>query len=48
VKLKVNKLLQEEVVDKLDVFVVGQVHLVFLSMIMFSPIRGGVQEERIV
>jgi hypothetical protein len=46
--VEINKLLQEEVVDKLDVFVVGQVHPVFLSMIVYRMIRGPLQAEKTV
>ena len=46
--VKVNKLLQKQVVDEVDVFVVGEVHLFFLSMIIHTMIRGVLQVQRIV
>jgi hypothetical protein len=33
-------------VDKIDVFFVGHVHVIFLSMIMYSVILAGLQAQR--
>jgi hypothetical protein len=41
--VKINKFLQKQVIDEVDVFVVCQVHVVSLLMIMYSVIRGALQ-----
>ena len=46
--VEVKKLLHKQVVDELDIFVVGHVHFVFLSMIMYRMIRGVLQAQRML